>query len=78
MVRVYMAVASIPGRVHTVKEIYASVNCFQNIHRSSDSHQISRFMIWKMGNNCIQDPVHLFMRFTDCQSANRISIQIQF
>ena len=68
--------SSVTAWIYAVKEIHTSVYRFQNIRRRSDSHQISRFGNRKTRNYCIQDPVHLFMCLTNCESADCVSIQI--
>ena len=78
MVRVYMAVASIPGRVHTVKEIDAPVYRFQDVCRCADAHKISRLVLRQVRNDCIQNPIHFLMALANCQTSDRIAIEVHF
>lgn len=72
-----MSMASVSGRVNTVKEVYAPFHTFQNIGRSSHTHQIGRFVCGQIRYRFIQDMVHLFMGLTHCQTAYGIAVQIQ-
>ena len=77
MIGIYMTVTSITAWINTVKEIDSSCNTFQDICRSTNSHQISRLVLWKMRHHRIQNAIHLFMGLSHCQSANCVAIQIQ-
>ena len=69
--------SSVTAWIYTVKEVYSTVNRLQNVCRCADSHQIRRFVLRQMRYNRIQNPVHLFMCFSDRKSADRITIQIK-
>ena len=73
-----MSVSSVSGRIYTVKEIHATVNCFQNVRRGTNAHQVSRFVLRQMRNDFIKDSIHFLMSLTDSKSTHRIAIQIQF
>ena len=75
---IYMSMAAVTAWIYAVKEINTTFNTFQNICRCSHTHQVSRFILRKIWNYRIQDSVHLFMGFSNCQTANRIAIQIHF
>lgn len=77
MVGIQMSMASVSGRVNTVKEVYAPFHTFQNIGRSSHTHQIGRFVCGQIRYRFIQDMVHLFMGLTHRQTAYGIAVQIQ-
>ena len=70
--------ASVSGRVNTVKEIYSPLNTFQNILRSSYPHQVYRFFFRQIRNCLLQNMVHFFMALAYCQASQSVSIQIQF
>ena len=72
-----MPVPSVPGRVDAVKEVNPAVHCFQDIRRSPNPHQISRFILRQMRNDRIQDAVHILMALSHGKAAHRITIQIQ-
>jgi len=78
MIRVNMPMSSISTWVNTIKEINTSVNRLKNICRRSNSHQISRLVLWKIWNCRVNDPIHVFMGFSHCQSSECITIQIKF
>ena len=78
MIGIYMSMAAVTAWIYAVKEVNSSLNTFQNICRCSHTHQVSRFILRKIGDYRIQDPVHLFMGFSNCQTADSIAIQIHF
>ena len=78
MIGIYMSMTTVTAWIYAVKEINSTFNTFQNIGRCSHTHQVSRFILRKIGDYRIQDPVHLFMGFSNCQTADSIAIQIHF
>ena len=73
-----MSMAAVTAWIYAVKEVNTTFNTFQDICRCSHTHQVSRFILRKIGDYRIQDPVHLFMGFSNCQTADSIAIQIHF
>ena len=76
LIRVYMTVAAVAGRINTVKEVNAALHSLQNIGRRSDSHEIGRLVHRKIRHGLIQHMVHLLMCLADRKSADRIAVQI--
>ena len=73
-----MTVSAVSGRHYTVKEINPSGYRLNNIGRRPDPHQISRTVFRHPLFNRFNRIIHLFMCFTDCQSAYSISGKFQF
>ena len=78
MISVDMAVTSVTAGIYTIKEIHTTIYRFQNICRSSNSHQIGRLLNRQIRNHCLNNPVHLLMTLSYRQSADRISRKIKF
>ena len=76
MIGVYMSMTSVTAWIYTVKKVNTTFYTLKDIGRCSDSHEVGRFVLWKIWYNCIKDTIHFLMCFTDCQSANCITVQI--
>ncbi len=62
--------------IHAVKKVDAALHAFQNICGGSYAHQVSRLVLWQIGNRLLQNIIHLFVRLSDRQPANCIAVQI--
>ena len=78
MVGIYMSMTAIAAWIYTVKEVDSSCDSFQNISRSTYSHQIGRFVLRKVRHDFVQNMIHLLMSFPNCKTANCVAVQIQF
>ena len=78
LIGVQMAVAPVSAGRYAVKKIHAPFHSLQYICRSSHSHQIRWLLQWEMRHRHIQNMVHLLVALSHCQSADGISVQIQF
>ena len=65
----------VSGRIYTIKEIHTTFHCFKYIGRRTNSHKINRFVLWKIWYSLFNYIIHLLMAFTDCQSAQCITIK---
>ena len=77
VLRVNVAVTSVPARVYAVEEVHAPVHGLQNIGRCADTHQVNRFLQRKIGHNLVQNPVHFLVRLSHSQTAYSVAVQIK-
>ena len=73
-----MAVASIPGRVHTVKEINAPVYRFRDVCRCADAHKVKSAYPPASAERLHPNPVHFLMALANCRTADRIAVEVHF
>ena len=64
-----ISVARISARHNAVKEVNSSMYCFKNIYRCSDTHKVSRLILWHKGLYRVYSFIHSACRFTDRKSA---------
>ena len=73
-----MGVAAIARGHHAVKHINATLNPFEDIHRSTYPHQITRAVGGKDFIDHLNHFIHLLRRFSYGQSADGIAFSIFF
>ena len=76
-VRIDMAVTPVSRRIHAVEEIHAALHAFQYVGRSTNSHEIRRFVAGQVRHDRIQHAVHLLVGLPHGQAAHSVAVQVQ-
>ena len=68
--------ASVSRRIYTVEEINTTFYTLQNISRGTHTHKVGWLVHWEIRYHLIQNVVHFLMGLANCQTADRITVQI--
>ena len=68
--------ASVSRRIYTVEEINTTFYTLQNISRGTHTHKIGWLVHREIRYHLIQNVVHFLMGLANCQTADRITVQI--
>ena len=71
-----MSMASVSRRIYAVEEINTSLYAFQNIGRGAHAHKVGWLVHREIRYHLIQNVVHFLMGLANCQTADRITVQI--
>ena len=71
-------IAAVPRRHHTIEQVDAPQNSFDQINGTSNAHQVSRATFGEKWRCKIQSFIHRCRFFADAQSADGVSREIQF
>src|SRR4051812_38764751 len=70
------AVTSMPRRHDAVEHVHTTSNALDQISRSTDSHQVARFVCRKLRLQILKDFIHQRFRLSDREASNRIPREI--
>ena len=68
--------ASVSRRIYAVEEINATLYTLQNISRGTYTHKVGWLVHREIRYHLIQNVVHFLMGLANCQTADRITVQI--
>ena len=68
--------ASVSRRIYTVEEINTTFYTLQNISRGTHTHKVGWLVHREIRYHLIQNVVHFLMGLANCQTADRITVQI--
>ena len=72
-----MSMASVSRRIYTVEEINTTFYSLQNISRGTHTHKVGWLVHREIRYHLIQNVVHFLMGLANCQTADRITVQIR-
>ena len=76
MICISMTVTTVSCRIYTIKKVNATLYRFQYICRSTNSHQICRFIFRQIRHCLFNNIIHFCMTFAYRKSSKRITIKI--
>ena len=62
---------------HAIEKVNTAVHRFQNVKGGTDTHQVTRLILWHMGLYRIDNTVHLLGFLTHGKAADRIAVKIK-
>ena len=76
MICIRMTVTAVSCRIYTIEKVNTTFYCFQYICRSSNSHQICRFIFGQIRYCFFNNIIHFCMTFTYGKSSKCITVKI--
>ena len=68
----------VAGRHHAIEHVDAALDGENDVFRRADTHQVAGFVFRQTVAHVVENALHVFLRLTDRQAAQRIAVEADF